>query len=445
MTLLGVPRQLAVSLLPVVLAVAALTASLLLGGAGAAFPASGLAAVGLAVTFVLALALGSLHRPLGGPGLGLGAATLPGAILVLGPTAAAGVAVAGALLGGVGRRLLREASPAAPDERRGLLRLAEGSARAALATLAAGAGWTVAGEAAGFSWRAAGVGGGAYVAVFALLVLGAEELRRPRRTAHGHRPRPGLSLRFTSPLAIDAAGWAVGAAIARVGDAVGWGLATALLWAVALLATEAARLGFLQGEFERRAIDLARVSRASHRMAVSGFGLSGLAAQLRSECLRLLDLHWFQLALYPDLSPPGSAGETVQSWWAGPDGVLHGGTPEPAPAPPPMPGIHRRRPWRLVERELSAGDRRLARLRLWCDPRRVRPGEIERLDSLLPQLATWVHRALLDREAREDPLTGVPTRRHLERVLAEAFARAWEGGGRVAVVLADLDHFKRIN
>jgi diguanylate cyclase (GGDEF)-like protein len=180
-------------------------------------------------------------------------------------------------------------------------------------------------------------------------------------------------------------------------------------------------------------------------MAVSGFGLSGLAAQLRSECVRLLDPHWFQLSLYPDLGAQEPPEESVRSWWAGPDGALHGGTPDPGPAPPPLPGIHRRRPWRMVERELAVGDRRLARLCLWCDPRKVRPADVELLDSLLPQLATWVHRALLDREAREDPLTGVPTRRHLERVLAEAFARAWEGGGRLAVVLADLDHFKRIN
>jgi len=70
---------------------------------------------------------------------------------------------------------------------------------------------------------------------------------------------------------------------------------------------------------------------------------------------------------------------------------------------------------------------------------------VELLDSLLPQLASWVHRAFLDREAREDALTGVPTRRHLERVLADACGRVVADGGRLAVVLAELDHFTAIN
>jgi diguanylate cyclase (GGDEF)-like protein len=458
MTVLGVRRQLAVSLVPVALAALALGVVVALReSAAAGFPASGPAAAGLALTFVLGAALGSLHRPLGGPALGLGAAALPGAILVLGAAGAAGVAATGYLLGGIGRRLLRDLSPSAPDPRRGLVRLAEGAGRSALAALAAAGAWTLAagtaatepaaaslGAAAGrsstaaaFSWTAAAWAGGAYLAVFAALVLAAEALRRPRRAGRGL-----TVLVLTLPLAVDAAAWALGALVARVGDALGWGVAAALLWAVALLALEAGRLAFLQGAFERRAVDLARVSRASHRMAVSGFGLSGVAAQLRAECARLLEVHWFHLSLYPE---GAEEAETVRSWWAGPDGTLHGGTPDPGPSPPPLPGIHRRRPWKVVDRELAVGDRRLGHLRLWCDPRKARPAKVELLDSLLPQLSAWVHRALLDREAREDPLTGVPTRRHLERALAEAFARAWEGGGRLAVVLADLDHFKRIN
>ena len=437
MTVLGVRRQLAVSLVPV--ALAALTLGVVVAlreSAAAGFPASGPAAAGLALTFVLGAALGSLHRPLGGPALGLGAAALPGAILVLGTAGAAGVAATGYLLGGIGRRLLRDLSPSAPDPRRGLVRLAEGAGRSALAALAAAGAWSLAAGAA-FSWTAAAWAGGAYLAVFATLVLASEALRRPRRAGRG---LPAFAL--TLPLAVDAVGWTVGAVVARVGAALGWGVAAALLWTVALLALEAGRLAFLQGAFERRAVDLARVSRASHRMAVSGFGLSGVAAQLRAECARLLEVHWFHLSLYPE---GAEAAETVRSWWAGPDGALHGGTPDPGPSPPPLPGIHRRRPWKVVDRELAVGDRRLGHLRLWCDPRKAHPAKVELLDSLLPQLSAWVHRALLDREAREDPLTGVPTRRHLERALAEAFARAGGEGGRLAVVLADLDHFKRIN
>ncbi|MFP3941906.1 MAG: diguanylate cyclase, partial [Thermoanaerobaculia bacterium] len=329
----------------------------------------------------------------------------------------------------------------------------------ALASLAAGLAWQAAPGAAGgegaraVSAAAATGGTAAYLVVFAGLVLGGEKLRRPRL--------PVRPLRFAPPFALDAAGWAAGSALAAVGAGFGWGAAAALLWALALLALEAARLDALQGVFERRAVDLARVSRASRRMASAGFGLAGLAAQVRAECLRVLEVQWFQIEIYeePAGRSDGAAGVAagqpargasagggrVRSWWAGPDGVIHGGVPDPGPAPPPLPGIHRRRPWRVVERELEDAGRRLARLKLWCDPRRLRPGELEVLESLLPQLAGWVHRALLDREAREDPLTGVLTRRHLERALAEAFARVWEGGARLAVLLVDLDHFKRIN
>ncbi|HKI87092.1 MAG TPA: GGDEF domain-containing protein, partial [Thermoanaerobaculia bacterium] len=59
--------------------------------------------------------------------------------------------------------------------------------------------------------------------------------------------------------------------------------------------------------------------------------------------------------------------------------------------------------------------------------------------------AASLDRALLDREARLDPLTGLAQRRVLERQLEEGFERAAEGGGTLAVVMCDLDHFKRIN
>lgn len=451
MSFLRARRQLAVSLLPVALAAGALTAAALIrSGASTPPPATGAGAAALGLTFVLCLALGSLHRPLGGPALGLGAAVLPGALVVLGVPGAAAAGGGGYALGGIGRRLLRRLSPAAPEERRGPGRLLEGAGRSVLAVLAAGGAWRLAARGEPFAWPAAAWAGGAYLAVFALLVLASDRLRRPGRPLRSLRPLRGLLL--TAPLALDAVGWALGAVIARVGSADSWAIAALLLWGVALLAAEAARLDFLHGAVERRAVDLARVSGASRRMAVSGFGLAGLAAQVRTECLRVIDAPWFQLVLHPDPGPerpPGAApepeGRSFRSWWAGPDGVLRGGAPDPGPSPPPLPGVHRRRAWKLVERELATGERCLASLRLWCDPRRVRPADVELLDSLLPQLAAWVHRSLLDREARQDPLTGVPTRRHLERVLAEAFARVWEGGGRLAVVLADLDHFKAIN
>jgi diguanylate cyclase (GGDEF)-like protein len=60
-------------------------------------------------------------------------------------------------------------------------------------------------------------------------------------------------------------------------------------------------------------------------------------------------------------------------------------------------------------------------------------------------MAASVHRALLDREARQDPLTGVGSRRVLDERLQAAFHRAGEEGTAMAVLICDLDHFKRIN
>lgn len=53
--------------------------------------------------------------------------------------------------------------------------------------------------------------------------------------------------------------------------------------------------------------------------------------------------------------------------------------------------------------------------------------------------------AELERLARTDALTGLANRHVLEQALAEASARALRGGGRLALVLLDLDWFKQIN
>ena len=50
-----------------------------------------------------------------------------------------------------------------------------------------------------------------------------------------------------------------------------------------------------------------------------------------------------------------------------------------------------------------------------------------------------------ERQAREDPLTGLGNRRSFDERLAHEFARAQRSGHPLAVALADLDHFKRIN
>jgi diguanylate cyclase (GGDEF)-like protein len=447
-------RHLVVSLAPAALALVTLGVLESLSGdeAVGGVPA---AAAWLTLCLLISMAVASLHRPLGGSTLGLGAAAVPLAILAAGPVGAAWLAAAGYALGGLGRRVLRQLSPTAPDERRGLVRLVEGAGRAALATLGAAWLWSLAGGwgdaasnpserigwAGGLGWPSATAGGAGYLLVFALLIVLATRIRRPRQRLH--------PLHLAAPLLLDLAGWILGALLTAAGAlelAAGRGpaVAAALLGGFALLSLEASRLGLLQGAFERRAVDLERVSQASRRMAASGFGLAGVAVQIRAECLRVIEADYFQLELELGGGDEDAARDT-KSWWIGPDGAIHGGAPAPGPSPPPLPGIHRRRSWEVIERELEIDGRRLARIRLWCDPRRIEPGQVEILDRLVPQLGAWVHRALLDREAREDPLTGVPVRRLLERALADSFARCRETGGTLSVLMCDLDHFKRIN
>jgi len=450
-------RHLVVSLAPAALALTALVVlesvpgDETIGGAPAA-------AAWLTLSLLISMAAASLHRPLGGSTLGLGTAALPLALLVAGPVGAAWLAAAGYALGGIGRRALRQLSPTAPDERRGLVRLAEGAGRAALATLGAAWLWSLAGRwgdaarqtgaavpaerigwAGGLDWASATGGAAGYLLVFALLIVIATRIRRPHQRLY--------PFHLAAPLLLDLAGWTFGALVAAAGShelAAGSepAVAAALLGGFALLTLEAARLGLLQVAFERRAVDLERVSQASRRMAASGFGLAGVAVQIRAECLRVIEADYFQLELELD---GGDNARDTKSWWIGPDGAIHGGAPMPGPSPPPLPGIHRRRSWKVIERELEIDGRRLARIRLWCDPRRIEPGQVEILDQLVPQLGAWVHRALLDREAREDPLTGVPVRRLLERALADSFARCRETGGTLSVLMCDLDHFKKIN
>jgi len=132
-------------------------------------------------------------------------------------------------------------------------------------------------------------------------------------------------------------------------------------------------------------------------------------------------------------------------FWCDEGSGPYAGEPDPPPYPPPRPGFHRREAWRVLERELLAEDERRAELVLWCDPRRVEPGAAVSLDALVPQVAASVRGALLDREAATDRLTGTGSRRALERRLAESFAAASGEGWPLALVIADLDHFKRIN
>jgi len=161
--------------------------------------------------------------------------------------------------------------------------------------------------------------------------------------------------------------------------------------------------------------------------------------RIRQECANVVPFGWFAFDV---LAADGRDG---RSWWATAEGELEEGEPEPDPYPPPIPGIHRRPEWRRVERALTWDERAGARLTLWCDPRRLDPADLELLDALLPQMVASIRQSLLDREAREDRLTGAAVRWVLETRLFSAFRAAVAEGAPLAVIMCDLDRFKRIN
>lgn len=411
-------------------------------------PAGG-AAVGLALVWLLpafagrpapvlgwplllllpAAAAGASHRPFGAITLGLGAAALPLTLVLGGPLAAGLLAGGGLLAADLGLRLARRAGSVQLPERRGLWRGLEAAGRATLAALAGGLVWELA--AGPRLWARTAAAGLAYGLAWVALDIAERKLRRP-----------ALELRLAGlamPIFPDLAGWAAGGAIVAVARAPGgeWPAAL-LLGGLALLALEAGRNGVLLDKERRRNHDLERLRRAGRRMISPAREMAAVAARVHLECGRVVPFHWFQFEAL-------AAGHELRSWWAGADRSLHEGVPEPEPYPPALPGVHRRTPWQIIERSLRSDGRLLARLRLWCDPRRLEPEALVLLDRLLPQVTASVEHCLLGREAREDPLTGLALRRVLERRLNEAHARCREEGGAMAVVLCDLDHFKRLN
>jgi diguanylate cyclase (GGDEF)-like protein len=382
----------------------------------------------LLLLFLFAGAAGACHRPLpGATPPGLGAMVLPPALLLAGAAPAAFLAAAVLLVAELALRLARRAAGFQPPDRRSLLRALEGAGRTALAALAAGLLWTrlrVSAPAAALPAAAA-----LYLFFWAGLEAADRKLRRPEAPL---RPAPLL------PLALDAVAWGIGGALVAAGAAAGWGVTGALLAALALLALEAARGDLLRERAQKRVRDLERLRRAGKRMFSSTQEMASIADRIRIECAKVVPFSWMQ---FEALAP----GSEFKSWWAGPQGVLREGVPEPDRYPPALPGVHRRSSWTLLERPIRAEGKVLGRLRLWCDPRRLEPNAVDLLDRLLPQMTVSIQRCLLDREAREDLLTGVAVRRVLEKRLHEMHARCCEDGGTMAVVLCDLDHFKRIN
>ncbi|HEX7128224.1 MAG TPA: sensor domain-containing diguanylate cyclase, partial [Thermodesulfobacteriota bacterium] len=99
---------------------------------------------------------------------------------------------------------------------------------------------------------------------------------------------------------------------------------------------------------------------------------------------------------------------------------------------------------------LVDGQRPLGALVLAADRPGAFPPDVVRLLEILANQAAVViahahayrHRDVL---AHTDPLTGLVNRRRFDERLAEEFARARREPGAFSLVLADLDHFKRIN
>ena len=237
---------------------------------------------------------------------------------------------------------------------------------------------------------------------------------------------------------LDAIGWLVGLAFVPMVVGLNWAVALVPLVALGLLASDTARNLHLR----RRAIDqvaeLWEVTRAGHRIIFRSPDLAGMVSQVLEECRSMVPFSWFQFELLKGDGGP-------RSWYAGPDGQIEEGVPEPADSPPALPGIHRRSSWKVLGRELKGDGEAIARVRFWCDPRRLEPTTIELLDSLLPQVASSVHRALLDRRAKHDPLTGLADRGVLEKHLESVFSAIRDEGGSMAVIMCDLDRFKKVN
>lgn len=397
------------------------------------FAPFGLAPEPVALVFALAAAAAAaLHRPLGGGSLGLGAAVLPLAWVRFGVVPTAWLLALAVAVATLGRRALEGRQPVAPPERRGPLRWLGEAGTTALAGLAAGATWIAAAADRAPERRGLGL---ALAALAAAAVFVAHELLVRRRVRDVGRRELAAAL---PPLALDLVGFGLGWLLLAVQARAGWWLAAALGAALALLAAEAARNAALSGELARRLEESERLSRAGAALVAGTSELARVASQILAECRAIVPFSWFQLEL--EVPERGT-----QSWRASADSPLAEGVPEPPRQPPALPGIHRRSAWQRLERELTADGERLGRLRLWCDPRRLEPRSAELLDSLLPQMAASVRGAFLDRAARTDRLTGVASRRVLEQRLTEAFAIAREEGRAMAVVLCDLDHFKRIN
>jgi diguanylate cyclase (GGDEF)-like protein len=371
-------------------------------------------------------ALGAAYGSRSGRGLGLGAVALPPLLHFVGSRLAAPAALA--FLVTASLIALRRSGGAADNERT-LDQWAELLGVRLVAVIIAGVAWLAVFAPRGESVLRAGMAAGS---CYFLLIALAEVVRWSTGDRELRRDA------FNRDLAYEVGAWSVGVLAVVVFLGSGRAAGIGVLGAVAVLALELARLDRLRNIAVDGAHAMQEVHLAGRRIIFGESEPLAIARQIFGECRRLISFSWFQLALV-------DANGEERSWFSGPDGWVREGMPEPPPRPAALPGIHRRVSWQILERELAVPGRRLGTIRMWCDPRQQRQGATGWLDALLPQMASSVHSVVLDREARQDPLTGLADRRALEERMLNVHARAVESGSPMAVIMCDLDKFKRVN
>ncbi len=359
--------------------------------------------------------------------LDLGTVSLPVAVGFFGTAMAAWLVLVAYASREVLLRLL-PSRPARPVRSEPRVDLVARGAHLALATLAAGWVWQGGNANQSLGWQLLAV------VTYLVVLLGLHLLDR-----QWARLWETLEWReIAGSLALDSIGWLVGMAFIPVVASLGWPVALVPLAALGLLAAETARNLHLRRRAVHQVAELWEVTRAGHRIIFRSPDLAGMVGQVLEECRSVVPFSWFQFELLQGDGGP-------RSWFAGPDGRIEEGIPEPADSPPALPGVHRRSSWKILGRELKGDGESIARARFWCDPRVLEPTSVELLDSLLPQVASSVHRALLDRRAKHDALTGLADRGVLETHLEAVFSAIRDEGGTMAVIMCDLDRFKKVN
>ncbi len=237
---------------------------------------------------------------------------------------------------------------------------------------------------------------------------------------------------------LDIAGWALGAVLVAVYAYADTTTGTVAALAAAVLVAELTRNEIKLARRDRQIETLSEMSAIGHRVTAPRGELTRVAEQLLVECRKVVPAQWTQLEIV-------ARDSETRTWRSGPDGAVEEGVPRPPDKPPPIPGVHRRAAWQILDKDLVAGERIIGTLRLWTDPRQTDWEQLELLDTLLPQLATSLAAVLADQKASRDSLTKLATRPVLEERLEQAYRECVAEGASMSVVMCDIDHFKKVN